>query len=262
MHSQLAVSTWSLHRSIENGTPLLDIPAQAAAHGIGRLEICHFHFPNTDQGYLADLRGALDEAGVKFFTLLMDTGDITHPDPARREEELALIERWVAVAAECGAERIRVIGGDAPPSPEAVGLSAQGMKRLAQKAADSGVRLVTENWHALLDRPAEVLSLLEQLDGQLGLMLDFGNWKGARKYDDLAQIAPYATSTHAKAHFTAPGVMDREDFTRCLDICRNANISGPHSLIFDGPIEGAQDEWASLDEIQEVVRPYLTTAAA
>lgn len=258
---RLAVSTWSLHRSIDSGTPLLDIPAQAAAHGIGAVEICHFHFPTTDAAYLSNLRGTLDDAGVEFLTMLIDTGDPTHPDPAERRRQLDTMATWLDVAAKCGARRARVIAGDAEPTAETMELSTAGLRELAAQAESSGLRLEVENWHRLLDRPAEVLALLETLDGRLGLKLDFGNWPGARKYDDLPQIARLAETTHAKAHFTAPGQMDSGDFTRCLNICRDANFSGPHSLIFDGPIDGAQDEWSSLDQIKAAVLPYLTPTA-
>lgn len=246
---------------MEQGAALLDIPAQAAAHGISRLEICHFHFPSTDPGYLQDLRGALDDVGVKFFTLLVDTGDLTHPDRARRDADETMIAGWLDVAAQCGAERARVIAGDAAPEPDgmALAISAAALGRLARRASEGGVRVVTENWHTLLDRPAEVLALLEELEGQVGLMLDFGNWKGERKYDDLPQIAPYASSTHCKANYPAAGQIDLADFTRCLDICRDAGFAGPHSLIFDGPLTDG-GEWASLDEMQEIVRPYLAGA--
>ena len=261
LDSRLAVSTWSLHRAIDAGTPLLDIPAQAAAHGIGNVEICHFHFPTTEAGYVADLRGALSDAGGTFLTMLIDTGDPTHPDPAERRRQLDTMGMWLDIAAQCGAKRARVIAGDSEPTAETMALSVEAMRELASRAEAGGLRLEVENWHRLLDRPAEVLALLETLNGRLGLKLDFGNWPGPRKFDDLPQIARLAETTHAKAHFTAPGQMDAEDFTRCLDICRDANFSGPHSLIFDGPIKGSQDEWASLDQIKVTVQPYLNGAS-
>ena len=89
--------------------------------------------------------------------------------------------------------------------------------------------------------------------GRLGLKLDFGNWRGERKYDDLAKIAPLADCTHAKAAYSSPGEMDHADFTRCLDICRDAGFSGPHILIFSD----AGDEWDNLDQMRDVVLPYL-----
>lgn len=249
----LAVSTWSLHRRLERPEiALLHIPAEVAAHGLSKLEICHFHFPSTDDAYLADLRGALSDASIDFLTLLVDTGDPTHPDPAERQRQLDMMAGWIDVAAKMGAKRARVIAGDAEPSEETLEISATGMRALAKRAEDSGVRLEVENWHRLLDRPAEVLWLLEKLDGKLGLKLDFGNWPNDRKHDDLPKIAQFAESTHAKAHFPKAGEMDTADFGKCLDLCHSVGFVGPHSLIFDGP----GDEWDSLDMMRDFTQAH------
>ncbi len=247
LHPRLGVSTWSLNKSLTTGTPLLDIPAQVAAHGLSKLEVCHFHFPETSSAYLHQFRDALESVGVEFYTLLIDEGDLTHPDPAERERTLALMAHWIEVAAACGAERVRVIAGDAPPSAAALVLSVKGLTEVVCHADDYGIRVTVENWHPLLEHPAEVLALLEAMPGQLGLKLDFANWDAPRKYADLVQIAPLAECTHAKAHFAAPGEMDREDFRRCLQICQDAGFVGPHILIFSDP----GDEWASLDIMRE-----------
>ncbi len=254
LNSRLGVSTWSLNQSLSAGTPLLDVPAQVAAHGLGKLEVCHFHLPSTNDDYVAKFRAALDSAGVEFYTLLIDEGDITHPDPTERKKALALIGDWIDIAAELGAKRVRVIGGNAEPSEPALHLSEAGFRKILTQADDCGIDVVTENWHRLLDHPAEVRTLLERLDGRVGLKLDFGNWHGDRKYDDLPLIADLADCTHAKAYFPQPGQMDADDFARCLDICAAANFAGPHILIFSDP----GDEWASLDQMRDATLPYVT----
>ncbi|MCB0123994.1 MAG: hypothetical protein KDE58_17185, partial [Caldilineaceae bacterium] len=132
---------------------------------------------------------------------------------------------------------------------------------LADYAAARNVRLLTENWQTLLATPEAVFAVLDGLD-HVGLLADLGNWSGSSKYDDLAQILPRAESCHAKAHFdaTASGnhaiatAMDREDYTRCLEICRSADFQGPYSLIYDGP---NADEWAGLRAEMAVVAAYL-----
>ncbi len=253
-HPRLGVSTWSLNRSLTAGTPLLDIPAQAAAHGLGKLEVCHFHLPSTDDEYLDKFRAALAAAGVEFYTLLIDEGDITHPDPTERKKALAMISDWIEVAAECGAKRVRVIGGYAEPSESALHLSEAGFRSLLRHAEDYEIEVVTENWHRLLDQPAAVRTLLERLDGRVGLKLDFGNWPSGRRHQDLPLIADLAECTHAKAAFPAPGQMDREDFTRCLNLCAAANFAGPHILIFSDP----GDEWESLDQMRDMALPYVS----
>lgn len=270
---RLSVSTWSLHRTLyvtypdapdrpgqhtpvesydRDSVPLLEIPQRIAAKGIKNLEICHFHLPGHDQSYLQELRAALDEAGVTLFSLLIDEGDITHPTNAARD--LAWIGKWLDTAGVLGAQCARVIAGKAQPDEASLALSRQGFKQLVARAKPQGVRVMTENWFNLLSRPEHVLWLLDELQGEVGLCLDFGNWGGPTKYDDLEAIAPRAESCHTKAHFTAPGVLDAADYTRCLDITRAAGFSGVHTLIYDGP---GDDEWAGLEMEQKIVAPYL-----
>jgi len=254
INPRLGVSSWSVNNSLTRGDfALLGLPRLTADHGLGKVEICHFHFPSTDSGYLAELKAAHVDAGVSFFTYLMDKGDITHPDSAKREEELRSIEEAIDIAAAAGAQRIRVIAGDAEPSTEALAISAAGLLRLAGYGADKGVRVVTENWHRLLDRPADVVEIMERTEGKVGLKFDFGNWPRDRKYDDLPKIARFAECTHAKADFPQPGEIDEVDFRRCLDICKDAGFVGPHILIFASP----GDEWDSLDIERDIAAGYV-----
>jgi sugar phosphate isomerase/epimerase len=273
---ELAVSSWSLHRALgpvyaglaaagdERGPTqpygpgeltLLEAPAQAAALGVSSLEICQFHFPTTAPEYLDELCGRFEAAGVRFLTLLIDAGDITASDPAARERELAGIERWIDVAARSGARQARVIAGDARADPGGAALRASidGLSRLAAHGRRRGVGVITENWRQLATAPADLLAILDGAGGTVGLCADFGNYKGPDKYDDLRAILPRAGTIHAKAHFSAPGVMDAEDFRRCLDLARAAGFGGEYVLIFDGP----GDERASLAQMAEFVRPYL-----
>lgn len=270
---RLSVSTWSLHRVLgltypdapgapgdhapvatygPGSIPLLEIPQRIAAHGIKHLEICHFHLPGHDKSYLNELRTTLDEAGVNLFSLLIDEGDITHPTNAARD--LAWIGEWIDTAGALGAQCVRVIAGKAQPDEASLALSREGFQQLVARAKPQGVRVMTENWFDLLSRPEYVLWLLDELEGEVGLCCDFGNWGGPTKYDDLAAIAPRAESCHTKAHFSALGELDVADYTRCLDITREAGFSGLHTLIYDGP---GDDEWAGLVMEQEIVAPYV-----
>ena len=269
---RLSVSTWSLHRQLgrpdfygpEDGTQipiathdkgeisLLELPARVAEFGINTLELCHFHIPSLDRGYLNELRGALEGAKVDLFSVLIDHGDITHPDYADRD--LGWIGEWIEIAGLLGATCARAIAGKAEPSPETLEMSRSGLQKLAECAEANGVRLMTENWFSILSTPANVLTLLDRLDGEVGFCLDFGNWAGETKYADLEAIAPRANSCHTKAHFPAPGEMDRDDYTRCLDLTQDAGFSGPHTLIYDGP---GDDEWEGLAIEREVVQSYL-----
>ena len=265
---RISVSTWSLHRTLGSpaiygperrapaptslGLPLIELPPYLANEGIYTLEICHFHLPTRDFAYLDDLRQSLVQAGIELWALLVDGGDVTHPEYGSRDA--AWIAGWLPVAQRLGAARVRVSAGTAAPSPKALDQSIQAMRRLVDQASDYGLRLMIENWQTLLASPVEVNQVLDALEGRLGLCADFGNWSGPDKYDNLAAILPRAESCHAKANFTLDGSMDEADFIRCLDLTREAGFSGPYTLIYDGPLD---DEWAGLALEKALVLPYL-----
>lgn len=267
---RLAVSTWSLHRTLGqapaygpgqemledslDGLPLLELPAKLAAFGIYALEICHFHLPSRERAYLRELRGAMADAAVEPFTLLIDAGDLT--DPVHGQRDLAWISDWLEDGAELGVERCRVIAGKAQATEATMAASIAGLQVLADRAGALGLRLTTENWLGLMASPGQVLQVLDALEGRLGLCVDFGNWRGPTKYDDLAQLMPYAESFHAKCHFAEDGTMDQADFMRCLELTRTATLAGPYTLIYDGP---SADEWAGLDAERTMVMPYLSS---
>ncbi len=270
--SRLSVSTWSLHRALgrpkiygpeadgpQSAIPtskpaftLLELPARIAAAGIHTLEICHFHLPSCDPAYLHQLRSAIEAAGVELWELLIDAGDVTDAEHAARD--ITWIEGWLDVAGALGASRARVIAGKAEPSSAALTVSQNALSRLAKYAQGRGVRLMTENFYNLTSTPEAVLTLLDSLHGEVGLLADFGNWKGPQKYADLAQIFPRAEACHAKCHFTAPGQLERDDYIHCLELTRAADFAGPYTLIYDGP---GDDEFEGLRLEAEMVAAYL-----
>lgn len=267
---RLSVSTWSLHRTLgrppiygpdaarpawtppPDALPLAHLPAKLADFGIHTLEICHFSLSSTAPDSLAELRAALDQAGVELWALLIDGGDMTHAQHGARD--LAWIEGWLPVAAALGARNVRVVAGMQPPTDRTVDAAVTGLRRLVDTAAAHGVGVMTENWHALMDSPTPVISILDRLQGQVGLCFDFGNWRGPHKYDDLAAIAAYADSCHAKCAFDASGVPDADDYTRCLEIVDAADFAGPYTLIYDAADD---DEWHGLAVERALVAPFL-----
>ena len=271
-HARLSVSTWSLHRSLgkppfygptsekgqlanptaEHAFSLLELPVQIAARGINTLEICHFHMPSDAPEYYLQLRAAIDAVGVEFWSLLIDDGDITHPQYAERDMEW--IKGWIDVAGQMGAKNVRVIAGKQDPTPQTLEMSRANLQKLSHYAQQRGVRVMTENWLNLTPDAKSVCWLMERLSGEVGLCVDFGNWRGANKYEELAQIMSYGDSCHTKAHFDATVGIDVTDYRRCLELSHNAGFAGPYTLIYDGP---NADEFAGLKTEAEIVVNYM-----
>jgi sugar phosphate isomerase/epimerase len=258
---RIAVSTWSLHRHLGTTYPhqipadvgpveetygvgtesLLDLPSALNNHGYHRMELVSFHLPSRDPVYLSELREQLKVTGVTLQTLLIDAGDITDPEHGARDTRW--IAGWIETANALGAENARIIAGKQPPSNDAMNRAVLALRELEEGNAGSAVRLVTENWHALLPSATEVNELLDRLEGRIGLLMDFGNWTGRDKYDQLSKIAGRAELCHAKAQFI-DGDLDAGDFGRCIDLAEAAGYAGPYTLIFDSEVP--VNEWDGL----------------
>ncbi len=238
-----------------NGLALLDLPRALADHGFRSMQLCHFYLPSRDPDYLAELRSAFDESGVALECFLIDDGDLT--DPTAGGEQEAWISGWLSVAEQLRAPRARVVAGKRAPTAELLAISAQRLSSLADRHA--GTRIVTENWHALLPDAASVNELLDRADGQVGFLVDLGNWSGPDKYTQLAQVASRAETCQAKCRTDADGSLQTDDYRASLQVLRDAEYAGPLALVYDG---SDPDEWAKLEEEYALVCDVFASAAA
>ena len=256
-----AVHSWSLFRAMgryvapgsmplgglpERSSPgtgglgVLELPAALAEHGYRSAQLCHFYLPSRDAAFLGDVRAAFDDAGVELECFLIDDGDLTDPDAG--DEQEAWISRWLEVAEQLGAPRARVVAGKRPPTPATLDASAARLSRLADRHTD--VRLVTENWHALLPDADSVNALLDRTDGRVGFLVDLGNWSGPTKYAELAAVAGRAETCQAKCRTDSSGALELTDYRASLQVLADADYAGPLALVYDGP---DPDEWGHLE---------------
>lgn len=267
---RLSVSSWALHPllgTVAPGRPgdaearlmtpqegkgdtLLGVPGKLAERGIHTMELCHFHLPSREEAYLAELKAAINDAGVELWNVLIDDGDLTHPEHGDRDREW--VEGWIDTASHLGTRCVRVIAGKQQPTDENITRSRQQLLSLVPEAYLRGIQVMTENWFALLPSPPEVHALLEPTQGSIGLCVDFGNWGGPNKYENLAAIAPLGMSCHAKCNFT-DGKPDTKDFRMCLEVMDRVGYSGPFTLVYGEP----DDVWGSIERQQEIVDEYV-----
>jgi sugar phosphate isomerase/epimerase len=229
------------------------------------LEIVHFHFPTQESSYFAEVAAAVKDAGVELFSILIDAGDITNPDVARRQQDLAWIRSWIDAAAACGASHVRVVAGyshversgGALADHPVIQLSAQSLRALATYAGDQGVRVITENFRETGSRADQLLAILDLCEGEVGLCADFGNFKGETKYEELGAIFPHADSAHVKAEYDAAGQIIEEEFACGLSLLTESGFDGPMSLIFDSTLHRDESEWDNLIAMRKFVDSYL-----
>ena len=160
---RVAVSTWALHPLLgatypgRPGDPdaymmpaasgtldLLDVPAHLAKRGIHSMELCHFHLP-SDGAFRAEFAAASRESGVELWSVLVDDGDITHPETGQGSTDFA--REWLDVAGLLGARCARIIAGKQAPTPETLALSRD---RLQALAVDGYLRGVSHSYRKLV----------------------------------------------------------------------------------------------------------------
>jgi sugar phosphate isomerase/epimerase len=268
-----AVHTWSLFRSTGRlvapgsmpsgdlpegggaGLGALELPAALAAHGFESAQLCHFYLLSRAPAYLAEVRAAFAEAGVELECLLVDDGDLTHPVEGEAQQEW--VSGWLEAAVALGAPRARVVAGKQAPTDATLALGARRLTELAERHPE--VRVVTENWHALLPDAACVNRLLDLTAGRVGFLVDLGNWRGAGKYAELAAVAARAETCQAKVSTDGDGAIHAADLRRCLAVLRDAGYRGPLALVHDGP---DPDEWGMLDAAYALVADELVGSGA
>lgn len=283
MNTRVSVSSWTLHRALgsvwlddfspEKQTPandnaditLLELPSLVAHHGINTLEICHFHFPTREKGYLAELSREADNAGVEIYSVLIDDGDITADDPQEQEIQLNWIRSWIDTASTLGANAARVVAGEASvpqgtmnlAGHPSIRMSAKQLRSLYGYGQERGVKVITENFRPLSLEADHLIAILEICDGEITICADFGNFKGPNRYEDFAKIAPWATSAHAKAQYKEDGSIIPDELAGGIQVLKKSEFAGPLSLIFDQPMVHESTEWDYLDAMKEVADAEL-----
>lgn len=272
----LSLTTWSLHRNLgplhwtewdelnkvhrtkveeqPSIISLLDLPAMLKDKGYAALEICHFHFPETHGEYIEKLKQSVAESGLRFYTLLIDYGDISSADEVRRRADIDWIKQWIDIAALADAERVRVTAGQADPSDQAaLSRSLEAFKELCDYGVAKGVRVITENFLPLSSTADNCLFLINGCEGRLGLTADLGNLEGDTKYDELEKIIPRSESIHAKALTDENGLPNAQEFKQCMEIVKRSQYEGPITLVYDGP----HDMWEGIERVKKLALPYL-----
>lgn len=269
----VAISSWSVHGLLgqvwyepdadgklvnknTGHTPtvtLLELPAFVAKDGIQAIEICHFHFPATDDAYLEQVKSALKAAGVTLENVLIDTGNLSSLDDAQWRADVELMKHWQDIAVKVGAKGVRIDCGLEAATPETIKRSADALRELADYGTRIGLATTTENWRTTSIEPNDLLEIMRQVDRPLNLCVDFGNAaKTADKFGTIRALMPQGTSLHCKGLFDDL-TLDVSDFESSLALVKESDFDGHISLICDG----TENEWDKILTLKQHVERVL-----
>jgi sugar phosphate isomerase/epimerase len=145
---KLSIMTYQIAKDWDLET-YLDVARRTGCAGVEfRVELGYKHgveLERTPEERQA-IKQACADAGIEVACLA--TGCRFHfPEPEKRAEQVALAKKYVELAADIGAPRIRVFGNDLPPDVEkrrVVGFVGNSLREIAEFAAPKGVDVLLE----------------------------------------------------------------------------------------------------------------------
>ncbi len=201
----------SFFNEIVSGKMKLDEWARICAEiGLDAVDLSILFLPEQTLAGARQARRQIQSAGMRV-AMLTTYPDFTHPDAGQRQVELEKECRAVALAAELGAELIRVTAGQAHPQTgveEGARWAIEGLQRLVELTRGEGVRLVYENhakpgaWqYTDFSQPPEIFLQILAGVGDPGLGVNFDAGNAAAFAEDplelLERVLPRLVSVHA-----------------------------------------------------------------
>jgi len=238
---KVACCAYSLREYLQGASPSMtmeDFIAWAAETGIDGVELTSYYFPrDVDRAYLCRIKRQafllnLDIAGTAV------GNNFCVPSGPERDKQIAGVKTWIDHARELGAPCMRIFAGSAPrgtSEAQAQEWVVACIEECCAYAADRGVILALENHGGVTADAAGTLAIVRAVRSPwFGLNLDTGNFHSEDPYAEIAQVAPYAVTTHVKAMVTAKGKQkEPADLPRIVTILRGAGYRGYLSLEYE-----------------------------
>lgn len=166
--------------------------------------------PDRSLRTAAQIRRQIEAEGMQV-AMLTTYPDFTHPDPTVRQEELERGIHAVQLAAELGAQLVRVTAGQAHPQTgleEGIAWAIEGLTRLKESTAETGISLVYENhakpgvWqYTDFSQPPEIFLKISEGTAGCGLGINFDTGNASAYSDDpvalLERVIDRVISVHA-----------------------------------------------------------------
>ena len=242
----ISLAEWSLHRMLGDGELVnLDFPKFTKdTFGIHAVEYVNSFFKDKakDADYLADLKHRCQSEGVESVLIMVDgEGAIGHADDAQRTKAVENHYKWVEAAKTLDCHSIRVNAQSSGSYQEQQKRAADGLRTLAQFAADHGLSVIVENHGGLSSNGAWLAGVMKMVDlPNCGTLPDFGNFNlgGGKTYDryqGVKELMPFAKAVSAKSHeFNEAGDEVHTDYRKMMQIVMDAGYHGYVGIEYEG----------------------------
>ena len=224
------------------GLNLFQVCDFAAKVGFDAVDLTGYFFPGYPQmpedSYIVRLKRHAFNLGLD----ISGTGvrnDFTAADPAVRAEGVAIIKRWIEVAAKLGATTVRAFADAQPPfktwqqasanapREKVEAWMADAVRECAEHGKKFGVIVAVQNHGDFISTGTEHLSLLKRVDHEwCAALVDTGKYLSADPYADIALMAPYAVNWQIKETMQSTVKSPRVEMGKLVAIIRQSGYRG------------------------------------
>ncbi len=259
---RLSCNFYTFNEPLQAGTMTLEEAIDYCAElGFDGVDLTGYYFPGypeaPPEAYVYETKRRASRLGLE----VSGTGvrnDFTVADPDERAADIALVKRWVAVAAQLDAPMLRVFAGHGVPE----GRTREEVERQVVACLEEcvaygerhGVMIALQNHDDVFKTATEVLAIRERVPSKwFGLNVDVGSVRTGDPYEEIARLAPFAFTWQIKEHVFRRGVEEKIDLRRAFGILRDAGYRGYAPLEILGPGDPRPRIRRFLDEAREAL---------
>jgi sugar phosphate isomerase/epimerase len=183
---------------------------EASELGLDAIDLHIGFVKSREPDYLKRMRQEIEATGLQV-AMVTTYSDFTHPDPDERAHQILESQTDIRVAAELGAELVRITAGQAHPETareEGIAWVMEGLTQALAVAEREGVRLVFENhekptvWqHEDFSRPTDIFLQIVKATASTSLGVNFDTANpliyGYDPLPLLKQVLDRVVSVHA-----------------------------------------------------------------
>ena len=249
----LSLAAYSFRQFFQSKDPtkritLFDFIDYCADQGLPGTELTSYYFPESlDDAFLLQVRRHAFLRGIAVSGTAVGN-NFALPPGEKRDQQIAMVKKWIDRAAVLGAPHIRVFAGAKDNKlelAEAKKLCVAGLQECSEYAGTKGIFLGLENHHGIVAEVDDMLDIVRAVQSPwFGVNLDTGNFYTEDPYADLAKCAAYAVNVQVKVEVRRRGQKKSEpsDLPRLARILRDASYQGYVALEYEAP----EDPWVAV----------------
>ncbi|MBS0000913.1 MAG: sugar phosphate isomerase/epimerase [Cyclobacteriaceae bacterium] len=240
----LSLNLYSFNQPLQEGTmKLQDICRYCAEEGYAAIDPTAYYFPGypevPDDTFLFEFKRMVFELGLE----ISGSGirnNFSDPDRMKRQQDIRLIENWLAASQKMGIPVLRIFAGSEIPNPQdkkkALGWMMDDFKQCADLGARYGVIIALQNHNEFIKTADEVIGIIETVNSPwFKLHLDIGSFTVKNVYEEIQKVIPYAVNWQVKELVTIDGEKVEPDFERIIRMVKDQGYVGYFPLETLGP---------------------------